>query len=298
MNSTEREAPAVRPPLFRRETPEQREEFYTLRDGVPEGLRPSLLDWTVGAYASPVGDSWEIDLDRVRHLERVTDRWALLNMLPPSLEFLSTRFSVDDDFLLQATDIALQWAGDNDAEVLESYLADVRSVYCVGKDDNDDFQLQFRQSEEMTKLVQTEIDEEERASDHLRRAWSKCFRVNPAPDPNGTCSDAASAVEAAAKPVISPDNRRTTLGTLLRDMKPDTQKTPGYKWETDSEFGGSIETVFSMMQMVWNKGRYRHGDETAPLEVSQEAAEMTVQTAVLLVSWFRSGRIRLKSQTP
>ena len=66
------------------------------------------------------------------------------------------------------------------------------------------------------------------------------------------------------------------------------------KWETDSEFDGSVETILGMMDMVW-KGHYRHGDESAPLEMSQEAAEMTVQTAVLLVSWFRSGRIRLRS---
>ena len=73
--------------------------------------------------------------------------------------------------------------------------------------------------------------------------------------------------------------------TAIRD-KPD-------KWETDSEFDGSVNTVLAMMDMVW-RGHLRHGDESAPLEVSQEAAEMTVQTAVLLVSWFRSGRIRLK----
>ena len=65
------------------------------------------------------------------------------------------------------------------------------------------------------------------------------------------------------------------------------------KWETNSESDGGVSAVLSMMDMVW-KGHLRHGDESAPLEVSQEAAEMTVQTAVLLVSWFRSGRIRLK----
>ena len=65
------------------------------------------------------------------------------------------------------------------------------------------------------------------------------------------------------------------------------------KWETDSAFDGSVQTVLAMMDMVW-KGQLRHGDEDALLEASQEAAEMTVQMAVLLVSWFRSGRIRLK----
>ena len=65
------------------------------------------------------------------------------------------------------------------------------------------------------------------------------------------------------------------------------------KWETDSGFDGSVQTILGMMDMVW-KGHLRHGDEDAPLEVSQKAADMTVQTAVLLVGWFRSGRIRLK----
>ena len=100
--------------------------------------------------------------------------------------------------------------------------------------------------------------------------------------------EAVKAIEIAAKPVITPDDPVSTLGKMIgaiRD-KPD-------KWETDSEFDGSVNTVLSMMEMVW-KGHLRHGDETAPLEVTQESAEMTVQTAVLLVSWFRSGRIRLK----
>jgi len=294
VNSDRSEAPAVRPPILQRQTPEQREEFYTLREGIPVGLHSSLLDWTFPWYVSLVDDSLEINLDRVRHLERVIDRWVFLNLVPPSPEFLNTRFSHDDDLLLQATDIALQWADDEDAGVLESYLAEARHIYCVGTDEDGNFQLQFRQSEEITELFQTEAEQPERAADHLRRAWTKCFRVEPAPDPNAACSEAVSAVEAAAKSVISPKNNKTTLSSLLNEMKPDAKKKPGYKWETDSEYDRSMEAVYSMMQLVWNTGRYRHGDDSLPLEVTQESAEMTVQTAVLLVNWFRSERIRLK----
>ena len=78
VNSDRSEAPTVRPSVLERETPERREEFYALREGISDGLRPSLLDWTVPWYSSYVDDSWEIDLDRVRHLERVVDRWVLL----------------------------------------------------------------------------------------------------------------------------------------------------------------------------------------------------------------------------
>lgn len=275
---------------MQRETPERREEFYALREGISDGLRPSLLDWTVPRYASYVDDSWEIDLDRVRHLERVVDRWVFLNLLPPSLEFLHQRFSVDHDLLLQATDIALQWADDEDAGLLESYLAEARSVYCVGEDEDGAYQLQFRQSEELTELLRTEADQPGRAADHLRRAWRRCLRLNP--DPNGACDEAVNAVEVVARPVVSPKKAKATLGTMCNDIGVKKEK-----WETDSEFVDSIETVLHMMRLVWNEGHYRHGDANLPLEVSQESAEMTVQAAVLLVSWFRSGRIRLKSQT-
>ena len=80
-----------------------------------------------------------------------------------------------------------------------------------------------------------------------------------------------------------------TLGKMCSAIRDKSEK-----WETDSEFDGSVETILGMMDMVW-KGHHRHGDESAPFEMSQEAAEMTVQTAVLLVSWFRSERIRLRS---
>ena len=133
----------------------------------------------------------------------------------------------------------------------------------------------------------TEAKQPGRAAEHLRTAWSKCFGRNP--DPKGACREAVEAIEVAAKPVVIPDDPVATLGKMCSAirLKPE-------KWETDSDFDASVETVLAMMDMVW-KGHLRHGEESAPLEVSQEAAEMTVQTAVLLVSWFRSRRIRLRS---
>ena len=88
--------------------------------------------------------------------------------------------------------------------------------------------------------------------------------------------------------MVIPDDPEPTLGKMCSAVRAKPEK-----WETDSTFVGGVQTVLAMMDMVW-KGHLRHGDEDAPLEVPQEAAEMTVQTAVLLVSWFRSGRIRLK----
>ena len=164
---------------------------------------------------------------------------------------------------------------------LDGILEEAGSAYCVGTDEVGKFELQFRQAEEMTELLETEAGLPGNAAAHLRKAWSKCFRLSP--DPNDACGEAVKAIEVAAKPVITPNDLRATLGKMCAAMRRESEK-----WETDSEFDGSVQTVVAMMDMVW-KGHLRHGDESAPLEVSQEAAEMTVQAAVLLVSWFRAG---------
>ena len=281
----------VKPPFSERHDPERRQQFDRLHEGIPDFLFPSVVDWTLEHFLSGMQ---VIDQQMILRLER-----RIRRALPPpakhDLNALVREFQDDDDLLLDAIDFVLNqdsnyggYASYSTRE-LESILEEAGSVYCVGQDEDGDSQLQFRQSEEMTELFHTEADQPGRAADHLRRAWSKCFRVDP--DLNGACGDAVSAVEAAAKPWISPKNSRTTLSSLLREMKPDSKGQADYKWETDSEFDASHETVLSMMRLVWNKGHYRHGDADIPLEVSQESAEMTVQTAVLLVSWFRSGRI-------
>ena len=286
-------------PLFsERHDPEKRKQYHNLNEGIPDFLFPSLLDWAMEHYRRSLSGKRMPDRQLILRLE-VRVRRTLPRKAKSDLKELARVFHSDHALFLSAIDFALQRMEyytfeDRTPEELERILEEAASEYCVGTDEDGHFQLQLRQSQKMIQLIQTEIDQPERAAEHLRRAWAKCFRVDPEPDPNAACSEAVSAVEAAAKPVISPNNDKTTLGSLIRDMKPDPDKEPGYKLETDSEFDSSMETVFSMMQLVWNKGHYRHGDDSLPLEVTQESAEMTVQTAVLLVSWFRSGRIRLR----
>ena len=45
-------AMVVRPPFSVRQNPERLDEFHALHEGVPAGLRPSLLSWTKMRYAS------------------------------------------------------------------------------------------------------------------------------------------------------------------------------------------------------------------------------------------------------
>ena len=281
----------VKPPFSERHDPERGEGFSSLHEGVPDFLVRSLLDWALGHFIRNMSGKRTIDRQMVLRLERRARRDLPLAALNDS-KVLARAFGEDDALFLDAIDFVLSQKnyydfGNNNPQELDGILEEAGSAYCVGTDEDDNFELQFRQSEEMTDLLEAEASQPGNAGAHLRKAWSKCFGLNP--DTKGACIEAVSAVEVAAKPIISPDNSRTTLGTLCRDMEAKPSK-----WATDSEYVASVEAVLNMMKLVWNEGHYRHGDDRLPLEVSQESAEMTVQTAVLLVSWFRSERIRLK----
>ena len=175
---------------------------------------------------------------------------------------------------------------DNQPPALETILHEGASIYCVAQGDSGGYELQRRQPKEMSSLVEKELEKQGRAADHLLRAWSKCFGREP--EPNEACIEATKAVEVAAKPFVTPDDPRTTLGKICHAISAKPSK-----WETDSEYVGDIQTVLHMMRLVW-EGHLRHGDEGAPLDVSEQGAQMIVQTAVLLVTWFDSGRIQMK----
>lgn len=275
----------VRPPFSRRQSNDAASEFFILREGVPDGLVSTLAQFTIGYFYGH---------DRFAGAYRKTelhDAFARLTdqSLPTTQRTAAAYFGDNRELLLDAVDFLLggrisgHHRGPNIAEELEAHLQESRSAYTVGTNASGHYELQQRQPQELTDLAETAASGTDRAGEHLRRAWSNAFGRNQ--DPNGACDEAVKAVEAAARQTVSPKNTKATLGTMIRDMK----AAPG-KWTTDSESKQDIESIISMMNMIWT-GHYRHGDETEPIQVSEQGAEMIVQSASILVHWFRSGRI-------
>src|SRR5207248_1978772 len=104
-----------------------------------------------------------------------------------------------------------------------------------------------------------------RAAEHLRSAWANTYGRDPSP--SKAYGDAVRAVEAAAKPVISPKNSRTTLGTLIRDIR----AKPG-KWTVTLVKGAgsaAVGVLVEMMDLLWQGQHDRHGtsDETVRANV-------------------------------
>ena len=150
----------VKPPFSIRLNPERQEEFVALRKGIPSGLRPSLLRWTMFRYAGSddVGylGVYEYLLGL---LERLTDKIVLPDGHRDSRRLLRDALSSDDELHLDAVDVALRFAGRRESAELESYLRDARSAYCVKQHDDDKYELQNRQSEEMSRLIDNEANQ-------------------------------------------------------------------------------------------------------------------------------------------
>jgi hypothetical protein len=117
-----------------------------------------------------------------------------------------------------------------------------------------------------------------RAQDHLLIAWSRLAGRNP--DPSAAYREAVRAVEAVAKPVVTPHDEGATLGKMIAAMRDKPEK-----WTTTI---GSVDDVRRMMQAVWNGQDDRHGtdDESVPLHVSAEAADAAFHMSLTLVRLF------------
>ena len=275
----------VKPPLSVRDDAERLEAFSVLREGVPPGLLPSLLDWVRSHYTSGYEDYlgiWIVDFDSVRRLERRTNR-----TLPDTHELnaLLAEFQRSHALLLDAIDLALTTSADAvQAAELSEMLDDARSTYTVARDQDGDFELQFRQPPELTEAATAVMRRAGSAAHHLRRSWSLAFGLEP--DPTAACDEAVRAIEAAAASVVTPKDKLPTLGKMITAMR-----AAPHKWTTDSNAADDVGAVIAMMNLVW-KGYKRHGDPNQPAEASVETSQMLVHSAALLSHWFQSDCVR------
>jgi hypothetical protein len=128
-------------------------------------------------------------------------------------------------------------------------------------------------------------------SKYLKIAWEDCFGRSP--DLSGAYSNAIKAVEAATWRVITPNNMKATLGTMLNDFKLQSEAgkfNVGFK---DKDASATFDTAHSIMQRLWKSQTDRHatGDYSNP---SQLEAESAVYMSITICQMFTSGLISRK----
>jgi hypothetical protein len=136
----------------------------------------------------------------------------------------------------------------------------------------------------VARSVETSTATNRSASEHLRLAWQAAYGRQP--DPTAAYSQAIKAVESAAAPMVTPNDTRATLGTILRELS-----KPPARW-TFAIQPGARDVVVAMMKCLWEGQVDRHGGITPTPEVTQDAAEAAVHMAVTLVHWFTGGAVR------
>ncbi|MFF2956746.1 hypothetical protein ACFVVU_36060 [Kitasatospora sp. NPDC057965] len=250
-----------------------------LYEGVPRHLVGPLQRW-VGTHFS--------DYDEVAELLCLRLRFALLPGESPKFKLTST----DGMDLLDVVDAILSHEDDDVGGDFEDELArilgEAGSAYRVSS--NGRF-LELRMDEtvrDAVDLAQASATAATAgsASEHLREAWQNVYGRSP--NPSVAYSQAIKAVEAAAHAVLEPNNAKSTLGTMIRNLRDAPQN---FRVAIDGPSGGEPGPVLGMLQMLWQGQTSRHGGQTPTRPETQEAAEMAVHLAAALVQWFTAGAV-------
>lgn len=275
-----------RPPLSARQSEDTLKEYLQLHEGIPGWMASGVVDWVTPFFTKRDAFDDSVPLvpamQRAERVLRTQLRWdnsyAALNSLMGLI--------YSDEAGLDLLDCCLDWCTNADmAHALEAILEEAGSAWTVWVDSDKRFCLNRRVDSTAEAAARREMAEQSNAATHLRSAWQNAYGRKP--DPSKAYSDAIKAVEAAARPVVSPKDQLATLGRMIGVMKATPQK-----WRTVIGVPDDVETVRMMMNTIWKGQTDRHGtpDPNKP-PVEQPAAEAAVQTAVTLVHLFRTGAI-------
>jgi hypothetical protein len=265
-----------------------------LHEGVPAHLEAVLAHWLiddiernpdlhhrVGIILKVSGYSPTLDEDEL--VQAIEDAGDLLDAVDLVLHLDEGRHDLDE--LLQKR------PGAEHVYKLRQMLTDSGSAYQV-----EHHGLVFRLVRRVDETVQTAYDAAQLSSEasgrgnaaqRLREAWHAAYGRNP--ESGVAYSSAVKAVEAAAIPVISPNNDKATLGTVtaaLRDQAAKWSFAIGHRQGTNP-----VDLVVAMMNGLWTGQTDRHEGGTPAKPITQESAEAAVQLAVTLVHWFSTGKV-------
>ena len=254
-------------PLSKRGAPDAR--LDEPHEGLPAHIKGPALAWLHDQF-QPSGYEDTAELTKLQLRFRLDPPFAAGRRLMDLL----ARCGEDQEFALDVLDYTLFHLGDS---ATTPSLTHARSR--LGKHS---FLVGRRGASNQSPAMPARSGwPEERLAPFPMRCSSVLRRPEPIPTSSGhgtgvlaepgsfwSYREAVRAVEAAAKPVVLPQNDRATLGTMiaaLRD-KPD-------KWETRI---GTIDDVRRQMELLWTNQLDRHGtdDETVPLQVDTGAGRV------------------------
>jgi hypothetical protein len=194
----------------------------------------------------------------------------------------------DEEFGLTVVDFLLRFqASKEQVDRMSAYLRMAGSEWEISPIHGaEGYQLTQRSLGPVKESIEELQTDSQRAHHHLMTAWSNL--VGRKPNPSTAYREAVRAVEAVAKPVVSPKNKKATLGTIIRDLRSKPEK-----WEVALD-KATASDVADMADLLWTSQLDRHGtdDEQTPLTVSPDEADAAVHIAIGLTRMFSGKLIR------
>ncbi len=278
-------------PLDMRGNKEKEQAYDALHDGVPAHLREYLTRW----MRAVLRDHYEREIRGERLLElernlRIALDWSRENHsgLDSVLELALKK----PDLFLSAIDYALQhWPIEEFVEELNQALQDGASVWKVHSD-RTGYGLIRRMDESVQDAVDRTIARSGRAGEHLRNALIAVYGRNP--DASTGYRESVRAVEVASIAVISPNDKKATLGTVIGALKADVTGAKRFKSTLGADTKVEpVDVLRQMNELLWTNQIDRHGtiDENVPLTVSPPEAESAFHLACTLVHWFTTAKV-------
>lgn len=248
--------------------------------GVPTYLKPSLLEWIRPSVSGQNAFGHQVMRVTVfREYDVVARPVTPYSLRASGQNWPGFIFELPEEELLDLVDWLVHRASIGSRDSLEILLAAASSTWTVGKR-NGNWGLVHRVAEAV-QAAAAEAMNRGTAGSLLAEAWGACFGRGA--NPEEAYEKAIKAVEEAAASVVSPNNGRATLGTMLRDMR-----TQG-DWKLDLP-GSGTDSPVSMIEALWTGQESRHGGNGYRLPTQSEA-EAAVMLAVPLVQWFSSGAV-------
>ena len=269
--------------------------FDTLHEGIPAWLLEPVRAWLrpfIRSRATTGGliyhADWMRNLQARMHLEPPLPWHFAISDVAHALEERVARNNGEVgldiiDYVLHHLPEARRYGSDEAAEEIAAILLSGGSAWEVTPVGNDgSYSLTRRAVGPVREAIDEIMPVAERAGRHLTDAWRYLASRDPIPDQ--AYFQALMAVEAAAKPIVSPRDGDATLGKMLRAVRDAPQK---FRFVL-----GDVSTVVPIMEAMWTT-HVRHGtdDREAPMGMSQDEADAGVHTALTLVRWFVGGAI-------
>jgi hypothetical protein len=265
----------------------------TLHESVPDWLDQPLRDWLESTFKNEGATGAERLASRV--LMRL--RWAKDHSRQSYVQRLDISSGMD---LLNVVDAVLQlhpgWDKPDPHGLFQSWtstldeiLTDAASLYRVDRQAR-------RLVRRVEVTVQAAVDSAvmnatPTAADHLRTTWIAAYGLHP--DPDKAYDHAILAIEGLFCPLVSRQNSKATLGTVIRDLS--NQAT---QWElsignTATGQPAAISALIEILDLLW-KGQSRHGGNSNSRQQTQTEAEAAVHMTAALTQWLTAGILRRK----